>query len=441
MNPKDDLRLAPLRQVLDQLLRATQQWSRDGSDLDALTNLRHRALRSSHAHYVEKIPIYRRLAEDQGLLEIDDLDLLVNRMMVTDEVFKSYDPQWLVDGAFDRLTPWLGDRFVRRPTIDLEGIDTLQGWRDRLKTDGIYVSLSSGTSGLMSFVPRDRRTLQAMSQSGSSYYHAIWQPEADGSYGAFDVLVLGYRGKGLGLQAAGEGLAGMAARSHFLFDQEMTVDTIWQATGVGNSAPGLPDTSAEAQQEAFARSAAFLRRAADQDRRVVIFGAPFQLRALCNWLRAAVGRLPLTIDSLVISGGGWKRFDGQRIPPAALRQELQEALAVQPRQVIDTFSTAELNCVFMTCAEGLYHLPPLVEPVVLDDDLSGAIGTEGSGVLGILDPFAMSYPGFIITGDHVHLTRRDCACGLSGWCIEGEIRRAAGQEIKGCGGVMGSVTA
>jgi hypothetical protein len=79
--------------------------------------------------------------------------------------------------------------------------------------------------------------------------------------------------------------------------------------------------------------------------------------------------------------------------------------------------------------------------VVLDEALMGSVGTQGDGLLGFLDPFAMSYPGFVITGDVARLRRGSCPCGLAGWFIDREIQRAPGREVKGCGGVLASVTA
>ena len=60
---------------------------------------------------------------------------------------------------------------------------------------------------------------------------------------------------------------------------------------------------------------------------------------------------------------------------------------------------------------------------------------------GFLDPFAICYPGFLITGDLVDLVFDECPCGRKGYALEGEIRRAPGKEVKGCGGIMASVKA
>jgi hypothetical protein len=45
----------------------------------------------------------------------------------------------------------------------------------------------------------------------------------------------------------------------------------------------------------------------------------------------------------------------------------------------------------------------------------------------------------VITGDEATLVADGCACGLHGPFLSGEIRRAQGLEIRGCGGVLESM--
>ena len=71
----------------------------------------------------------------------------------------------------------------------------------------------------------------------------------------------------------------------------------------------------------------------------------------------------------------------------------------------------------------------LLEPIE-GDDIYGA--------LGFLDPFAICYPGFIITGDNVRRRNDSCPCGAIGMTIS-DIGRVAGREVKGCGGIMAAM--
>jgi hypothetical protein len=85
-------------------------------------------------------------------------------------------------------------------------------------------------------------------------------------------------------------------------------------------------------------------------------------------------------------------------------------------------------------------IPPLIEPVILDEEWAPIEGRDVRGVFGFLDTLAVAYPGFIVSGDEVHLVDGDCPCGLTGPAVI-EIGRARAREVKGCGGIMSSVAA
>ncbi|HZH13070.1 MAG TPA: hypothetical protein VE057_01775 [Archangium sp.] len=433
----EDSRLPELLPLLEQLLAATREWARGGEPGPDTEDLRRRALLLNHARYTALIPAYRHLAEEQGLEGEAGLEALVQELMFSDGLFKSYQVEWVEQGDFTAMTDWLGSIFAREPRIDAREVRDLHAWRERLKRHEVFLTTSSGTSGRPSFVPRDRRTLDALRYNGSAYPHPVW-PMGPGGLQHFACLVLGPRGRGLGLQAAGSGLARMAVRSHYLDDTELTLNAFQRPGGEGSGRPGAPEAAQDAAHE---RALEFLQQCTAEALPVLVFGPPFRLRQACERIAARGAPLPLTPHSIVVSGGGWKSFGGQKISQTQLLELIEVTLGIPRQRVIDTYSTAELNCVFMSCAEHRHHIPPLVEPVVLDEALTGTPGAEGQGMLGVLDPFALSYPGFILTGDQVCLTREPCACGLTGWSLVGDIERAPGQTVRGCGGALASVLA
>ena len=114
---------------------------------------------------------------------------------------------------------------------------------------------------------------------------------------------------------------------------------------------------------------------------------------------------------------------------------------MEEKYIFEGYSMTELNVSLMRCAGGRYHIPPLVQAVVYDAALMPMSGKDLTGTFGYLDPFATSYPGFIITGDQIHLANEKCSCGRIGPAIVGEIGRAPGREVKGCGGIMSAMKA
>ena len=136
-----------------------------------------------------------------------------------------------------------------------------------------------------------------------------------------------------------------------------------------------------------------------------------------------------------MTGGGWKSFENQRIAREDLLEYAQDRLGFQPDQMHEGYGQSESNCHFNRCIHGRFHATPLSVPMVLDAN-HDIMPNGGVGRYAFVDPFISSYPGFVITGDETELVDETCPCGLSGPAIVGEVRRAKGQEIKGCGGVM-----
>ena len=142
--------------------------------------------------------------------------------------------------------------------------------------------------------------------------------------------------------------------------------------------------------------------------------------------------------SVVLFGGGWKSFTGEALDRESLVNLLTDTLEIPPQMVMEGYSMTEINMLMLRCQHSRFHIPPIIEPVIFDKELSPLEGTDTRGVFGFLDPMAVSYPGFIISGDYVHLIDGECACGLTGPAVT-DIERTSGSEVKGCGGIMGSI--
>jgi acyl-protein synthetase LuxE len=436
-----DERLAELLELQQELRAAAREWRQGRALGHEVEAARHAALRLNHERYVELVPAYRRLAEPAGALGGVPLGFIVDNLLFAG-LFKSYDPAWLRAGDFAAMTEWLSSVFTHPLSIDVEGVRTVHDWVGRLRTEGVFVTFSSGTSGRLSFVPRDPLGWRALVTNGASYADASWRQGADGRPLDFDCLVVGPRGEGMGILDAGHGLARRATHAHFLFDEALSADAVRElgphrAREAAAESPGR----GEELERAYTRACEFIRIGARAGRRLLAFGTPFQVRRFCERIAATSGRLPTAPGSLLVTGGGWKSFAGERIARAELARLVQDTLGIERARCLDAYSTSELNCTLLACAHGRYHIPPLVEAVVLDEGLTGRIGRPGHGLLAFLDPFAFSYPGFLITGDQGLLAMGACACGLTGAFIEGEIERVEGMEIRGCGGVLESLTA
>jgi len=70
--------------------------------------------------------------------------------------------------------------------------------------------------------------------------------------------------------------------------------------------------------------------------------------------------------------------------------------------------------------------------MVVDDEYK-PLGYGEWGRFAFLDAAALSYPGFIASGDRVRLLEHCPVCDRPGPVLDPEIKRAKGEEIRGCG--------
>ncbi len=462
-----------LRDIQNELISSTRTWASGGKiNLDRVAELRNEAIRLNHVHYLENIPLYRKYATEVrcgGNAGIADIK---KTLMFSADIFKSYEQTWLDDGDFGRMMQWLSGLFHRRIDADVSGVKTIDEWIECLGIAGVHVVYSSGTSGAFSFVPRDksdwelsrtanvvclspllaRRMSSGLSQRLLASTVRLMAPDAFARLAAkkglpeFDAAFLGFRQGSMGNQALIRELAPLFHRHYFLYDTDIT-GTALRCLRRGARTDEERQLITRLQTEVISRKEPNyltliekIQRSSEEGQKVFIFGAPYQFKELCEVMARNSQRLALKKGSLALFGGGWKSFSGEAIGRDALVNLLTESLNISPQLVLEGYSMTEINVLMLRCEHGCFHIPPIIEPVIFDEDLNPLEGNDVKGAFGFLDPLAASYPGFIISGDHVRMVNGKCDCGLAGPSIT-EIGRFAGREIKGCGGIMSSIQA
>jgi Acyl-protein synthetase, LuxE len=371
--------------IVSKLLLDARTWSTGGRvDLAALATLRSDLLAKNHRRHVDSIPAYARLTAELGVAADGGYD--GDQLLLSDEWFKGYDPGW-PESDLPSLTAWLADVSTVHPAHPA-GVTDLATWRSALRADDVFVTVSSGTSGPLSLVPRDRMTLTAL--RSSSGVRLPWALPA----GAFDALLLTPRGMGTGIQSGASGIARAARRSTHDDDPDL---------------------------------ASFVAAAVADAQPLVLYGSPVRLARLLSGIE---DQLALPPGSCVVTGGGWKGAgDGDVFE---LLETAAASLALPHERCVDTYSTAELNTVLLSCAARRYHVPPVVEAVIVDEQLRPVPG-DGDGRMAVLEPMAMSYPGRLMTSDVVRLRHDSCPCGLQGQTLLAGIARMPGGAARGCG--------
>jgi len=444
----DDERLGRVKEIHEKLRQMSQVWARkEPIDENEARSLRHEAIKLNHRRYMDLIPAYKKLAEEMDTPENPDVNFIMTELMSTDDLFKSYVPEWLDSLDFEKMNGWLESIYTGKADVPVDGLDTIDKWMDRLTEHGTHCAFSSGTTGRVSFVPRDEYNWDSFLNNSLNYL-IFFLMELDMSLNdEFNVASLSFKGGNMGIGLVGQRIANYAQQSYFLYEMDISIDALRiMRSGPANEKEeklvmDFRETIQSGLEENYDRILKKITESANADRPVMIFGAPFQMKEFCELVTSSGRSVKLPPKSAVLFGGGWKTFEGQKIERSELVGMIKDAFDISERHIIEGFSMTEMNMAIVRCHEGRYHLPPLSEPALFDEALLPIEGEDITGAFGFLDPFATSYPGFIITGDNVHLVREDCPCGLKGTAIVGEVTRSAGREVKGCGGIMSEMRA
>jgi long-chain-fatty-acid---luciferin-component ligase len=164
-----------------------------------------------------------------------------------------------------------------------------------------------------------------------------------------------------------------------------------------------------------------------------LFGPPFMVGRLLQYLEANDIRLPLDPDSLVVTLGGWKRFNRERISRGLFGHKLQTYLGIPGERIRDMYGLVESNLLAIECEHHRKHVPPWCHVTVRDiHDRSCEVAPGRTGVIGILDTLSRSYPGFLLTEDVGRVDAdEECPCGRTGQTVS-FARRLEGAELGCC---------
>ena len=162
-------------------------------------------------------------------------------------------------------------------------------------------------------------------------------------------------------------------------------------------------------------------------------GAPFLIYSTIQKLKEMGRSYDLGDRGAVLTGGGWKVHENERIPEEEFRKDIQAVLGIKPENVIDLYGMVEGNVWMTQCPEGHYlHIPhSYVHAMVLDDSYR-PLGYGKEGRLAFLDGSMHSYPGFIVTNDRVSMLERCPVCDRPGPVLKPGVTRMPGKGSRGC---------
>jgi hypothetical protein len=395
--------------------------------MDEAQAMQLKAIKHTFTRHYTLNQFYRSYCEMRGIApeHIRTYDDLERIPLLPDQTFKQHpsgkDFAYWITGVFT------GDL----PKVVVEGANpTFDDIINAFNEAGLVVAYSSGTSGRHTVIPRDMRTYM-----DQQYAHAKLKSCLCDWMAADHLLVFFPKWTQTNLYIGRD----MAHKSEMLSDVryalefDISADLTLRAM-TDKERQGSPPSAAEGRRKIVDGAIKWLERYEKTSDTVALEGGPFLILKLMETLEGEGKRFEFGERGMIGTGGGWKVSEDKRVSAADFRKRVEEVLGIPETNCWDQYGSIEMGGGMMnTCVEGHYFHAPYTwfKPFVLGEDLT-PVGYGEQGRFAFLDGLAGSYPGFIITGDEARMLEHCPVCDRPGPVLKPEVRRAKGEEVRGC---------
>ena len=395
--------------------------------IDEALQMQLRTVKYAFTRHYTLNDFYRKYCEMRGVTS-DDVrayDDLEKIPLIPDLTFKSHP-----FGA--DLAHWIANIYTGElPTVVIESANpTFDDVINAFNAAGMVVMYSSGTSGRHTVIPRDMRTYTCQQYAAAKSRTCL-----------FNTIAVAHNLE-LYPKPAQTNLAigkFMAYKSEMYddvrnaLDFEISADLTLRAMTTEAQEGRAPPSAGERQRKIINVAIKWLERYEKTADTIEVDGPPFLILELLNALEREGKHFEFGDRGMIVTAGGWKISEDKRIPAADFRKRIEEVLGIPEVRCLDIYSMAEANGIMVTCPDAHYYHIPLtwLKPFVLDKNFMPA-GYGERGRFAFLDGLAGSYPGFIITGDQVRMLEHCPVCDRPGPVLDPEVKRAKGEEVRGC---------
>jgi len=390
------------------------------------------AIHHAFSRHYELNPMYRNFCESNSVSpgDINSTADLFKIPLIPDAFFKNYP-------TGKPFATWLGNLVTGNlPQIRIrQNNPSLDQVIDSFNRSGMCVTYSSGTGGRHTIIPRDPATFDASQYALAKCMLAMscgrWIDRSDACLLMPDPREnYLHAGKALRVIFDIVGHVQVAIKSRI----SISVMGAVMNNGSGLKARTVRFVSAHRSRQMIRQVIDWLEERRHAPDFTFILGAPYLIYHVLMQLKKENRAFSFGERGGVVTGGGWKIHEHERLPADRFRELVEQVLGIPPRYCLDIYGMVEGNGWMIQCPEGHYlHVPwSYFMPMVLDEKLQPVPGGEW-GRFAFLDASASSYPGFILTGDRARLLDKCPVCSRPGPVLDPEISRLAGQAGRGCG--------
>lgn len=415
---------------------------------DELAQLQLEGLRYRFDTLRDRIPMLRKLADNETIETLDSLESVVP-LLFEHTMYKAYPPALLENGRFTDI-----NRFLSRLTaVDLSGVDVSQcqgidDWMETMDRESpLTIMHSSGTSGTMSFIPYSKAEWDKMGR----IVHVLWLQRfgedpavtyADPMWVIWPFFRQGGSSHVRMCDTFAKYFAGSEDRLLTAYSGRMSSDILYLAAKIRSAqnkgtlanlkiSPRMltrKDEYEKLQAEMPAHLTAFFADIAERlkGQRVFFWGGQNLLFNMAK-MGAETGLSAVFAPNSVIGTGGDSK-EGVKMPDD-WRERVCDFAGID--EVRQCYGMSEIGAVHNLCSHRHYHFAPWVIPYVLDPETSALLPRSGkvTGRAAFFDLGAETRWGGFITGDEITIDwDTPCGCGQTTVWAEYDIQRLSQKQ-------------
>ena len=177
---------------------------------------------------------------------------------------------------------------------------------------------------------------------------------------------------------------------------------------------------------------AALLRYAGQPFPVRFVGFPAYMYFLAKTLEDEGIFLKLDRRSMVLLGGGWKRFSGEEIDRESFLALIEKTLGITRERCIEFYSAVEHPHAYVKCPCGHFHIPLYTRVIIRDPETLEPVPEGVPGILNFITPLVTSMPLVsVMTDDIAVYNTGPCSCGNTAPYFD-LLGRAGVEGVKTC---------
>ncbi len=180
-----------------------------------------------------------------------------------------------------------------------------------------------------------------------------------------------------------------------------------------------------------AETLAVIQSYAEEGLPVRFLGFPAFLHRLLSRLKAEGKRYELGPDSYVMTGGGWKKSESERIDFEDFLAEVEDVLGIPGGNVRDGYGMVEHGVPYLQCEHHRFHVPTFARAYAREVGTLEVLPPGEVGFLHLVTPYNLAMPALSLLTSDLATIETDCPCGRETPTISLQ-GRAGTRKNKGC---------